>query len=408
NAGVPRVTEYSTELAQDERLYAAYKAIAQSPEFAHLTAAQQKIVHNALRDFRLAGAELGAADKARFKDIQQELSVLGSRFSENVLDATQAWKLELTDPAEIAGLPPTALAQAREAAQQAGKPGYVFGLEGPSYVAFMTYADNRALRRAMYEAYTTRASDQGPNAGRFDNTELIERIVALRHEAARLLGFANYAEYALQTRMAKSVPQVMDFLRELAMRSRPAAERDLAELRAYAQSAHGLETLEAWDVAYYSEKLRAHRYAFSEEDVRPYFPEDRVLTGLFEVVRRLYGLEITPVTNADTWHPDVRFYEIRDSSGAVRGRFYTDLYARANKRGGAWMDECINRRRGPDGVQLPVAYLVCNFAPPVDGRPALLTHDDVNTLFHEFGHGLHHMLTKVDYLGVAGINGVAW
>ncbi len=240
NAGVPRVTEYSTELAQDERLYAAYKAIAQSPGFAHLTAAQQKIVHNALRDFRLAGAELGLTDKARFKDIQQELSVLGSRFSENVLDATQAWKLELADPADIAGLPPTALAQAREAAQQAGKPGYVFGLEGPSYVAFMTYADNRALRRAMYEAYTTRASDQGPNAGRFDNTELIERIVASRHEAARLLGFANYAEYALQTRMAKSVPQVMDFLRELAARSRPAAERDLAELRAYARSTHGL------------------------------------------------------------------------------------------------------------------------------------------------------------------------
>jgi len=408
NAGVPRVTEYSTELAQDERLYAAYQEIAHGAEFAGLAAAQQKIVQNALRDFRLAGAELDARAKARFKEIQQELSVLGSKFSENVLDATQAWALELTEPANVAGLPPTALALARQAAQQHGKPGYVFSLEAPSYVAFITYADNRALRRRMYEAYVTRASDEGPNAGRFDNHELIVRILKLRREAARLLGFANYAEYALQTRMAKSVPQVLDFLRQLAAQSRPAAQRDLAELGDYARAEYGIDRLEAWDVAYYSEKLRAHRYAFSEEDVRPYFPEHRVVAGLFEVVKRLYGLDIRRVEHVEVWHPDVRFYEIRDADGDVRGRFYTDLYARANKRGGAWMDECINRRRSPDGVQIPVAYLVCNFAPPVDGSPALFTHDEVNTLFHEFGHGLHHMLTKVDYLGVAGINGVAW
>ena len=408
NEGVPKLTDYGTELAQDERLYAAYKAIAARADFAKLAPAQQKIVQNALRDFRLAGAELPAQEKARFKEIQMELSVLGSRFSENVLDATQAWSLHLTDDADVAGVPPTALALARQAAQAAGKPGYLFSLEAPSYIAFMTYADNRALRRQMYEAYVTRASDRGPNAGRFDNGPLINRILELRTEAARLLGFANYAEYALQTRMAKSVPQVMEFLHELAKQSRPAAQRDLAELKEYVRTEHGVAELEPWDIGYYSEKLQAHRYAFSQEDVRPYFPETRVVPGMFEVVKRLYGLDIRRVEGVETWHPDVRFYEIRDESGEVRGRFYTDLYARANKRGGAWMDECINRRRRDDGVQVPVAYLVCNFAPPVAGKPALFTHDEVNTLFHEFGHGLHHMLTKVDYLGVAGINGVAW
>ncbi len=408
NAGVPRVAEYSAELAQDERLYRAYQAIAQAPDYDRLSAAQQRIVQNGLRDFRLAGAELPPKDKERFREIQKELAALAAKFSENVLDATQAWQMVLTDPADLAGLPPSALAMAKQAAEREGKHGYKFGLEAPFYIAFMTYGDNRALRRRMYEAYVTRASDQGPNAGRWDNSELMVRILKLRREAARLLGFENYAEYALQTRMAKSVPQVFEFLSTLAARARPAAVRDLEELKAYARAEHGLAELEAWDIAYYSEKLRAHRYAFSEEELRPYFPETRVLPGMFEVVRRLYGITIEPVAGVETWHPDVRFYEIRDAAGEVRGRFYVDLYTRANKRGGAWMDECLSRRRSRGQTQLPVAYLVCNFTPPVGDQPALFTHDEVNTLFHEFGHGLHHMLTKVDYAAVSGINGVAW
>ena len=408
NAGVPRVADYSTELAQDQRLYSAYRAIAAASSFAALTPAQRKIVHNTLRDFRLAGAELESKAKERFREIQQELSNLGSKFSENVLDATQAWEMILADPSDIAGLPPSALAMARQAAEREGKTGYKFGLEGPFFTAFMTYAGNRELRRRMYEAYVTRASDQGPIAGRFDNTESIVRILTLRREAAALLGFENYAAYALQTRMAKTVPQVMTFLSDLAAKARPAAVRDFDELKAYAHAQHGVDRLEAWDVAYYSEKLQQHRYAFSQEELRPYFPESRVVPGMFDVVRRLYGLDIRQIDGIETWHPDVRVYEISDEAGDVRGRFYVDLYARANKRGGAWMDDCLSRRRRAGALQIPVAYLVCNFTPPVGEQPALFTHDEVNTLFHEFGHGLHHMLTKVDYLGVAGINGVAW
>lgn len=407
NAGVPRVADYSTELAQDERLYAAYKSIAAAPGFAQLAPAQRKIIQNTLRDFRLAGAELPPEEKARFREIQRELSTLASKFSENVLDATQAWELVLADPKDTAGLPPSALAMARQAAEREGKSGYKFGLEAPFYIAFMTHADNRELRRRMYQAYVTRASDQGPDAGRWDNTALIVRILELRREAAALLGFKNYAEYALQTRMAKVVSQVLDFLSDLAAKARPAAVRDLEELRAYAQSEHGVQ-LEPWDIGYYSEKLRAHRYAFAQEELRPYFPENRVVPGLFDVVRRLYGLDIRQIDGVETWHPDVRVYEIRDEAGDVRGRFYVDLYARPNKRGGAWMDDCLSRRRHDGELQVPVAYLVGNFSPPAGGRPALFTHDEVNTLFHEFGHGLHHMLTKVDYPGVAGINGVAW
>ncbi|MBI3898811.1 MAG: oligopeptidase A [Gammaproteobacteria bacterium] len=408
NAAVPRITDYSTELAQDERLYRAYRAIANGPEFQQLSPAQRKIIENTLRDFRLSGAELSPKDKNRFREIQTELSMLASQFSENVLDATQAWELVLTDPKDVAGLPPSAMAMARQAAEREQKNGYKFGLDAPSYMAFMSYADNRALRQKMYEAYNTRASELGPNAGQWNNGPLIVQLLKLRREEARLLGFDNYAEYALQTRMAKTVPQVLEFLQELVTPSRPAGLRDLEDLKAYARSEHGLSDLAAWDVAYYSEKLRAHRYSFTQEELRPYFPENRVVPGMFEVVRRLYGLSIRAVEDVETWHPEVRFYEIRDEAGEVRGRFYIDLYARAHKRGGAWMDDCISRRQRGGDVQVPVAYLVCNFTPPVDGRPALFTHDEVNTLFHEFGHGLHHMLTKVDYVGVSGINGVAW
>lgn len=408
NENVPRLSEYYTEMAQDERLYAAYKSIATGPEYAALSQAQKKIIDNTLRDFRLAGAELPVDKKTRFKEIQKELSTLSSKFSDNVLDATEAWELLVTDEADLAGLPDSARAMARQSAREKGKEGWRFTLEAPSYMALMTYADKRELCRQMYEAFVTRASELGPGEGKWDNGPLMQRLVALRTEAARLLGFANYAEYALQTRMAKSVPQVMTFLRDLATRAKPHAQKDLDELRAYARDEHGVAALEVWDIAYYSEKLRQARYAISQEEVRPYFPETRVVPGMFEVVRRLYGLDIHELKNVDVWHPDARVYEIRDEAGVVRGRFYVDLYARANKRGGAWMDDCIPRKRTTSGVQTPVAYLTCNFTPPVDGKPALLTHDEVETLFHEFGHGLHHMLTLVDYVGVAGINGVAW
>ncbi len=408
NAGLPKITDYFTELAQDERLYAGYKFIAASPEFLKLTQAQKKIVENTLRDFRLAGAELPPKEKARFKELQQEIAALASKFSENILDATQAWDLRITNESDLAGLPESARAMALQDAQKKNLPGWCFTLEGPSYIAFMTYADNRELRRQMYEAFVTRASDQGPMAGRWDNGDLIVQLLRRRREAARLLGFTNFAEHALQTRMAKRVPEVMDFLNDLATRTRPAAQRDFEELKRFAREAHGVEKLEAWDVAYYSEKLQQAKYKISQEDLRPYFPETRVVPGMFEVVARLYGLRITEVKGVEVWHPDVRFYEIRDAAGEVRGRFYMDLYTRAHKRGGAWMDDCINRKRTAGEVQVPVAYLVCNFTPPVGGKPALFTHDEVTTLFHEFGHGLHHMLTRVDYVGVAGINGVAW
>ncbi len=408
NAGLPRVKEFFTDLSHDERVYAAYKAIAKSPEFAKLSPPQKKIIENTLRDFRLAGAELRGDAKRRFKEIERDQAMLSNRFAENVLDATQAWELLITDIKDLAGLPESARAMARQAAEEDRRPGWKFTLEGPSYIAFMSYADHRDLRRRMYEAYVTRASDHGPHAGQWDNSELITRILRLRQEKARLLGFSNYAEYALQTRMAKRVEQVMEFLHDLAARARPAAQKELDELRQFACTHYGTEELEAWDLAYCSEKLRQYRYAFSQEDVRPYLPEDRVLAGMFEIVKRLYGLEINQADDAVAWHPDVRLYEIREPSGELRGRFYLDLYTRANKRGGAWMDECISRRRTTDGVQVPAAYLVCNFSRPIGDQPALFTHEEVTTLFHEFGHGLHHMLTKVDYVGVAGLNGVAW
>ncbi len=408
NAGLPKLTDYFTELAQDERLYAGYKSIAAGPEFPKLTQAQKKIIENTVRDFRLAGAELPLKQKARFKAVQQEIAALASKFSENALDATQAWDLQITDEKELAGLPESARAMAQQDAREKNLAGWRFTLEGPSYIAFMTYADDRERRRQMYEAFVTRASDQGPTANKWDNSELIIQLLRLRREAAQLLGFGNFAEYALQTRMARKVPEVLDFLNDLARRAKPAAQKDFDELRRFARDTYGVERLEAWDVAYYSEKLQQARYQLSQEDLRPYFPETRVVPGMFEVVERLYGLKITEVKDIEVWHSDVRFYEVRDGAGEVRGRFYMDLYARANKRGGAWMDECINRKRTTNGVQVPVAYLVCNFTPPVGGRPALFTHDEVITLFHEFGHGLHHMLTKVDYVGVAGINGVAW
>ncbi len=408
NACLPKLSDYSTEVSQDERVYGAYKAVAAGAEFARLNPAQRKIITNALRDFRLAGAELAPADKQRFKEIQQELATLTNEFAQNVLDATNAWSLTLTDEADLAGLPESAVAMARQQAERDGVAGWKFTLHGPSYIPFLSYADKRELRRQMYTAYVCRASDQGPHAGRWDNGALIVRILRLRRESARLLGYPNYAEYSLVPKMAENVAQVMGFLTDLAARARPVAERELAELREFARADLGAEELEAWDIAYYAEKLRKARYDLAQEDLRPYFPEPVVRAGMFEVVRRLYGLSIREIAAPQSWHPDVRFFEIADEADEVRGRFYIDLYARAHKRGGAWMDDCITRKRNADGVQVPVAFLVCNFSPPLGDQPALFTHEEVLTLFHEFGHGLHHLLSRVDYYGVSGMQGVAW
>lgn len=408
NACLPLITEFHSDLGQDERLFAAYREIAARADFGQLDDAQRKIVEHGLRDFRLAGAELPANEKARFKQVQEELATLHSRFDENLLDATNEFVLDIERESDLAGLPALALAQARDAARAAGVGGFRFTLHAPSYFPLMAHAENRALRRRMYEAFVTRASETGPQAGTHDNGPVMARILALNAEKARLLGFANYAEYSVATKMADSPAQVMEFLRDLASRARARATSELAELRAFAREQLGLDDIEAWDVPFISEQLRVARYDFSEEALRPYFPLPVVLDGLFRVVRDIYGLHVQEAAHAGVWHPDVRFFEIRDEDGALRGQFFVDLFPRAGKRGGAWMDDCVSRRRTPDGVQTPVAHLVCNFMPPVDGRPALLTHDEVTTLFHEFGHGLHHMLTRVDYASIGGINGVAW
>ncbi len=408
NECLPKLSEYSTELGQNEALFHAYEALEADAEPAGLDETQRKIVANALRDFRLGGVALEPAEKARFKTVSARLAELSSRFEENVLDATQAWQHRVTDEAALAGLPESARTLAQQTARREGVEGWLLTLEYPSYFPVITYADDESLREAAYCAYTTRASDQGPHAGRWDNSEVMREILALRQERAALLGYASYAELSLARKMATSPQAVTEFLEDLARRARPVAERELAELREFARTRFGRERLEAWDIAYYAEKLRVERYALSQEDLRPYFPVPRVLEGMFDVVRRLYGLEIRAVDGIDTWHPDVRFFRIRDADGEVRGEFYLDLYARPHKRGGAWMDECLVRRRVGNRVQRPVAFLTCNFIPPAEGRPALLTHDEVSTLFHEFGHGLHHMLTRVDYPSVAGIRGVPW
>ncbi|RFA39592.1 oligopeptidase A [Alkalilimnicola ehrlichii] len=408
NACLPKLSEHGTELGQNTALYEAYRQIRESDEYARLSAAQQKTIDNALRDFRLSGVALPEAKKARYKEIAQRLSELSAKFEENLLDATDAWKKHITDPALLSGLPESAQAAAKQAAEQKGLEGWLLTLEFPSFFPVMSYADNRELRREVYEAFSTRASDTGPNAGRWDNLPIMEEILKLRHEKAQLLGFDSYAELSLEPKMAGSTEEVMAFLSDLAERAYPKAQEDLAALQAFAREQDGLEKLEAWDIGYYSEKLRQARYQISQEDLRPYFPETRVIPGLFKVVERLYGLKIEQVDGADVWHPDVRFYEIREVGGELRGQFYFDLYAREKKRGGAWMADCRVRHRTADGLQIPVAYLTCNFSPPVGDKPALLTHDEVETLFHEFGHGLHHMLTRVDYPSVSGINGVPW
>jgi oligopeptidase A len=404
NANLPKITQYWTALGQNEALFAGYKRLAASAEFARLSPARKKIVDNALRDFRLGGAELPDDKKKRYAEISEELSRLGSKFSENVLDTTNAFTL-LVDEKRIAGIPPDVLQAAREAAQADGKEGWKFTLHMPSYLPVMQYAEDRSLREAMFRESVTRASEFGRKE--WDNTPLIADIIRLRREMAMLLGYANFAEVSLEPKMADSPAQVLGFLDDLARKARPSGERDAAELRAFARDELGIAELQAWDYAYASEKLRAKRYAFSDQEVKQYFPEDVVLAGLFRVVEKLYGLRIAPAA-APAWHEDVRFFDLRDAAGSLVGQFYIDLYARETKRGGAWMDEMRARRRRGGALQTPVAYLICNFSRPVGGKPALFTHDEVLTLFHEAGHGLHHLLTRVEDLAVSGINGVEW
>src|SRR3954463_11205960 len=404
NANLPKLTQYWTELGQNEALFAKYKALRASPEFSSLKKPRQKIVDNALRDFRLSGAELAPERKKRFADIQDELSKLSAKFSENVLDATNAFSITVGKE-RIAGIPEDVLATAREAAQKQGEDGWKFTLHAPSYFPVLQYAEDRSLRETLYREGSTRASEFGKPE--WDNTALIARIVELRREQAQLLGYPSFAEVSLVPKMADSPAQVLAFLDDLAQRARPFAEKDAAELRDFAKDELKIPDLQAWDVGFASEKLRAKRYSFSDQEVKQYFPEDAAIAGLFRVAGALYQVRIAPA-QAPVWHPDARFFEVRDSAGTLVGQFYMDLYARETKRGGAWMDDAISRRRKGGALQTPGAYLTCNFSRPVGGKPALFTHDEVLTLFHEFGHGLHHLLTRIEDLGVSGINGVEW
>ena len=406
NGTLPAVTQFWTELSQDERLFARYRALRAGAAWADLDAARKQALENQLRDFRLGGAELPREQKARFKAVQEELSTLMSRFNDNVLDATNAYVHFVDNEADLSGLPDEVKAAAHEAANQDGKPGWKLTLHAPCYQPVMQYADCRPLRERLYRAYSTRASELGADP-RWDNSGIIERILALRAEIAAMLNFENYAGVSLATKMAETPHEVIGFLQDMAGRSKPFAQKDWADLVAYARAELNMADVDAWDVAYLSERLRQQRYAFSDNEVKQYFPEPRVFAGVFRVIETLYGLTVTAAA-AETWHADVRFFDLRDRDGSLVGQFYLDLYARDAKRGGAWMNDAINRRRKSGALQHPVAYLTCNFSAPLAGKPALFTHDEVITLFHEFGHGLHQLLTDVDELGVSGINGVEW
>ena len=407
NACLPLLSEYNTWLGQHERLYRAYQEVASSAAFESLEQAQQRSIEIALRDFKLAGVALPTEQKLEYAELRQRLSKLGARFSENVLDATDAWSRGVTE-AELAGMPDSALEQARAAARRQNKEGLLLTLDMPMYLAVMTYCDDGALRREIYTAFATRASEQGPDADRWDNGDIIREILDCRLALAQLLGFDNYAELSLATKMAQDIDEVIRFLTDMAGRVKPRAKQEWQELADFATARLGLEQLEAWDVAYCSEKLRQHRFAVSQEEIRPYLPLPRVLEGLFTLVNRLYGIEVVEIQDFQRYHDDVQLFEIR-RDGAALARFYIDLYAHSGKRGGAWMGNYSTRRATSDSeVQMPVAWLVCNFSAPSGDRPSLLTHDELTTLFHEFGHGLHHMLTAQTVASVSGINGVEW
>ncbi|MBT2767024.1 M3 family metallopeptidase [Stenotrophomonas sp. ISL-67] len=405
NGNLPKVTRFGSALGQNLALFDQYRALAAAPEAAQYDPARRKVLDNALRDFRLGGAELDEAGKARYSAIREELSALSATFSQNVLDATDAWSLHVEDRSELAGLPDDVVAAARAAAEKEGLPGWKLTLQMPCYLPVQTYAEHRPLREALYRANALRASEFGDAT--LDNSANIDRILALRAELARLLGFASYAEYSIETKMAEDAPQVVGFLRDLAARAKPHAQRDRAELEAFARDELGLPALDAWDLAFASEKLKQARYSYSEQEVKQYFTEPKVLEGLFSVIHGLYGLQVQP-DRAPVWHPDVRFFRVVDAQGTLVGQFYLDLYAREGKRGGAWMDDCRNRRETAQGVQTPLVYLVCNFGKGADGKASTFSHNEVTTLFHEMGHGLHQLLTRIGELGVAGINGVEW
>ncbi len=408
NACLPKLSEYNSELSQNTELYQAFVRLHQAPGFEQESPDRRKLVADALRDFHLSGVDLPEADKNRLRAINSRLSALTSRFEENVLDATQSWTLHLLDVARLEGVPESSRAMLAQNARERGLDGFVITLDFPSYHAILTHADDRDLRQSVYTAYATRASDQGPDAGRFDNSEVMLEILQLRQEKATLTGFRHHAERSLATKMADSPETVDRFLRDLAARARPRAQADLDEMRTYARDRLGLNELHAWDFGYVAEKIRADRLGLSQEMLKPYFPADQVVSGLFDLVSKLFGIRIEPEEGVETWHDDVRFYTIRDASGEQRAGFYFDLYARTAKRGGAWMDVCRSRFATAGQINIPVAYMTCNSTPPVDGKPALFTHDEVITLFHEFGHGLHHMLTRVDHPEIAGISGVEW
>ncbi|MFS1895341.1 oligopeptidase A [Vibrio lentus] len=406
---LPVLSEYGTWVGQHKGLFDAYKAIKASEAFSALDQAQQKTITDALRDFELSGIGLPADEQHRYGEISKRQSELGSQFSNNVLDATMGWSKQVTDVAELAGMPESALAAAQAAAEAKEQEGYLLTLDIPSYLPVMTYCDNQELRQELYEAYVTRASDRGPNAGKWDNTEIITEQLKLRHEIARMLGFSTYSEKSLSTKMAETPDQVLGFLNDLAVKAKPQGEREVEELRQFAEKEFGVSELNLWDIAYYSEKQKQNLFEISDEELRPYFPESKAVSGLFEVLNRVFGMSVSEREGVDTWHDSVRFFDIFDATGTLRGSFYLDLYAREHKRGGAWMDDCRGRRITQSGeLQTPVAYLTCNFNKPVGDKPALFTHDEVVTLFHEFGHGIHHMLTQVEAGAVAGINGVPW
>ncbi|EQA01268.1 oligopeptidase A [Glaesserella parasuis] len=408
-ACLPMLSEYSTWVGQHQGLYQGYVKLKNSPEFATYSLAQKKAIENSLRDFELSGISLPADKQKRYGEISARLSELSSQFSNNVLDATMGWDIVIDDDADLKGLPESALEGAKLSAQSKEKSGYRFTLEFPSYLPVMTYCENRELRQKMYEAYNTRASDQGPNAGKWDNSAIMAETLELRLELAKLLGFESYAELSLATKMAENPTQVVDFLEGLANRSKEQGKKELAELKAFAKERYGVSELQPWDIAFYSEKQKQALYAINDEELRLYFPEERVLSGLFELVKRIFGMRVEEQKEFDSYHENVRFFNIFDETDRLRGSFYLDLYARENKRGGAWMDDCINQKRLADGsLQKPVAYLTCNFNKPIGDKPALFTHDEVTTLFHEFGHGIHHMLTEIDVGDVSGINGVPW
>ena len=405
---VPKLSTYSTEQSQNSALYKAYNRIKDIDEFEKLDQANKKVIENALLQFQLNGVALDENEKKEFKKIKQGLSTLKSKFEQNVMDATQAFQIHIEEKSELAGLPEFVKDMASQTAQEEELKGWLFTLDAPSYIAVMTYSDKRKFREEMYNAFTTRASKKGPNANEFDNSEVMEDILKSRKALADILGYENYAEISIANKMAETTEDVISFLNNLISKSKPQADVEFETLKSYAKNYCDIRKIEAWDVMYVSEKLKQREYGISQEELKPYFPAPTVISGLFEIVNRLYGIKITEKSDIDVWHKDVRFYEIEDEEGNIRGQFYLDLYARSNKRGGAWMDECIGRMKCDGNIQTPVAYLTCNLTPPVGSKPALLNHDEVTTLFHEFGHGLQHMLTKVDSLFVSGISGVEW